>query len=119
MRDFRLGLNTTEHYSSFAEAAKAFGCRPVSKVTKDMKKLKDQQENFYKRDKKRTCSACGSPMTLVAGTSVMTCNNPECKGIKHTRTDAEGKEIINYTPSYCLLDGVAIDVANNIFSVTV
>lgn len=119
MRDFRMDCNTTEHYSSFEEMAKAWKCRPVNKVTKDMKKLKDQQENFYKRDKKRTCSACGNPMTLVAGTSVMACTNPDCKGIRYTKPDAEGKEIVNYAPSYCLLDGVAIDIANNIFSVTV
>ena len=116
MRDFRLGRNTIEHYSSFEEMGKSWGCLSVSKTTKDMKKLKDQQENFYKRDKKRTCTACGKPLTLVQGTSVMSCQNPDCKGVKYTRKDSEGKDVVNYAPSYCLLEGVAIEIANNIFS---
>ena len=115
MKDFRLGCNTTSHCSSFEELRSLFGLKDINYTTKDEDKLKNQQENFCKRDKKRTCSACGQPMTLVKGTSVMVCTNPKCNGIKNVSKDSEGNEIVNYRPSFCLLDGKAIDVANNIF----
>lgn len=113
MRDFRLGRNTTEHYTSFEEAGRAFGCRPVSKVTKDMKKLEKQRETFVGKHK---CRSCGNPMTWVDGTSTMVCQNPACRGIKHTRTDSDGNEIVTYSPSYSLLDSTGTIIAENIFS---
>jgi hypothetical protein len=109
------GCKATEHYSSFDELRPLFGLNQLNWVTKDEDKLKNQQENFYKRDKKRTCSVCEQPMTLVKGTSVMICVNPKCNGIKNVSKDSEGNEIVNHRPSFCLLDGKAIDVANNIF----
>ena len=48
MKSMRLGNNTTGHYSSFEELATSWGLPPVSKVTKNMQKLKEQQERFYK-----------------------------------------------------------------------
>lgn len=113
MREFRMGRNTTEHYSSFEEAARAWKCRPVNKKTKDMKKLASQQEKFVNSHR---CKACGNPMRWVDGTSTMVCSNDKCKGIKHTRTDADGNEIVTYTPSYDLLDEKATEICNNIFS---
>ena len=38
MREFRMGANTTEHYSSFQDVAKSWGCRPITKQTKDKQK---------------------------------------------------------------------------------
>lgn len=113
MRKFRMDNNTTEHYTSFEEMAAAWGCRPVSKVTKDMKKLEKQREVFCG---KHRCKACGNPMTWVDGTSTMVCNNEKCRGIKHTRIDADGNEIVTYTTSYDLLDEIGTDIASNIFS---
>lgn len=113
MREFRMGANTTEHYSSFEDCAKAFGCRPVVKKTSDMKKLTSQQENFNNSHK---CKVCGSPMRWVKGTSTMVCSNEKCKGFKHTRTDADGNEIVTYTPSYNLLNDKGFEICNNIFS---
>lgn len=113
MKDFRMGRNTTEHYTSFQECAKAFGCRPVSKVTKDMKKLKDQREKFCERHR---CAACGQPMSWVEGTSTMVCSNEKCRGIKQTRVDKDGNEIVSYLPSYDLLDDKGFSIAQNIFT---
>ena len=115
MSEFRLDRNATAHYSSFAEAAKSYGCKPVSKVTKDMKKLKEHQEKFCER---HLCSSCGQPMTWVEGTSTMVCSNAKCRGIKQTRTDKEGNEIVSYLPSYDLLDSKGSEIAYNIFSQT-
>ena len=113
MKSFRMDRNTTEHYTSFTELAAAFGCRPVNKKTKDVKKLEKQREVFCG---KHRCKACGQPMTWVEGTSTMVCSNDKCKGIKHTRTDADGNEIVTYLPSYDLLDELGTDIAYNIFS---
>lgn len=114
MREFRLGRNTTEHYSSFEELGKAFGCRPVNKRTKDEKKLKEQQEKFNAKHK---CKACGQPLTYIGGNQ-MVCLNADCKGIKHKRTDAEGNVIVTYRPSYELLNSKSAEIANNIFCET-
>ena len=113
MKVKRLGNNITEHYSSFEELAAAWGCKPVSKVTKDMKKLKEQQEKFRGKHK---CKACGEPMEIINSTSVMACKNPKCKGIEQVRTDKEGNKIVTYLPSYDLLDELGMEIGNNIFS---
>ena len=113
MKEIRLGNNTTAHYSSFEELAVAFGCKPVSKVTKDMKKLQEQQEKFKGKHK---CKACGEPMEFINNTSTMACKNPKCKGIKQVRTDKEGNEIVTYLPSYDLLDTLGMEIGINIFS---
>ncbi len=113
MRDFRLGRNETAHYSSFIEVAKAFGCRPVIKKTNDEKKLAKQKEVFCG---KHRCRSCGEPMSWVDGTSTMVCSNEKCRGIKQTRTDVDGNEIVAYLPSYDLLDDLGTEIANNIFS---
>lgn len=112
MKSFRMDHNTTEHYTSFEEAAKAWGCRPVNKKTKDMKKLTEQQEKFCGKHK---CKACGRPMTWVGGNQ-MTCTNDKCKGIKVEREDKEGNKIVSYIVSYELLDDLGAEIANNIFS---
>ena len=115
MKVKRLGNNTTEHYSSFEELAVAWKIKPVSKVTKDMKKLQEQQEKFRGR---HLCNACKQPMEFISETSVMVCKNPNCKGIKNARLDKEGNEIVTYLPSYDLLDDLGSDIANAIFSIT-
>lgn len=112
MREFRMGRNTTEHYSSFEEAAKAWGCKPVIKKTKDEEKLKKQQENFCIKHK---CKACGQPMAWVDG-HWMTCVNDKCKGIKVEKMDREGNKIVSYIVSCEEIDDLGAEIAQNIFN---
>lgn len=99
-------------YSSFEELAKSMNIKPVSKVTKDKKKLEEQQERFLSKHK---CKACGHPMTYIGG-NMMTCTNPECKGIKVTKENEDGTKSISYITSYDLLDDIGGEIAGNIFS---
>lgn len=113
MNEFTLGSGVTAHYTSFEEAAKDFGCKPVVKKTKDGNKLTSQREKFAKHHK---CRACGKPMVLIPGTNVFTCDNPHCKGIKVDRKGEDGAVLAtNYITSYDLLDEQSTEIANNIF----
>lgn len=113
MKEFRLGKGYTAHYSSFEEVAQAFGCKPVTKRTKDTDKLAKQQEAFLSKHK---CKGCGQPMTFINETNVLTCCNPNCRGIKVKRNDSEGNTIISYVTPYHTLDDNGAEIANNIFS---
>lgn len=99
-------------FNSFEELAKSMNIKPVTKVTKDKKKLSEQQEVFVSRHK---CKACGEPMTYIGG-NMMTCKNPDCKGIKITRDNEDGTKSISYITSYDLLDEKGGEIAGNIFS---
>ena len=113
MKEFRLGKNTKEHYTSLEDLRVAWGKEPIIKKTKNKKKLKDQQENFCSRHK---CKACGEPMVWIGG-SMMTCKNENCKGIKVEEKDKDGNIIrIEYLVSYTLLDDKGTLIAENIFS---
>lgn len=102
----------TGNFSSFAEVAKAFGCKPVKHRTSNKEKLNKQREFFLSRN---TCEVCGSPLALIRGTNVMVCANPDCIGFEHTHTDKQGNEIKTYSPSYKALDDKGATIANNIF----
>ena len=105
--------NAVVHYSSFADAAKDFGCKPVSMRTKDKKKLEGQREKFASHHK---CKACGKPMSFVDGTNIFSCTNPACKGIKVEKKDVDGSVVsVNYLPSYHVLDDNGAAIAANIF----
>ena len=112
MRNYRMGVNTKEHYTSFKEMGAAWGCKPVTKKTEDAEKLKNQQEKFCARHR---CSACGEPMAWVDG-HWMTCVNEKCKGIKVEREDKEGNKIISYVVSCEKLDDLGAEIAAVIFS---
>lgn len=114
MKNFRLGKDTKEHYTSLAELRKAWGRKPIKKLrTNDEKKLKEQQENFCSKHK---CKACGEPMVWIGG-SMMACKNENCKGIKVEEKDKDGNIIrIEYLVSYELLDKKGALIAENIFS---
>lgn len=112
MREFRMGRNVTEHYSSFEDMRAAWGCKPVKKKTDDKVKLEKQQSDFCE---KHLCKACKSPMTYVGG-NIMTCTNDKCKGIKIEKEGKDGEKIISYITSYELLDTRGAEIANNIFS---
>lgn len=111
MKTFRLGRNTTEHYSSFEDAAKAWGCKPITKNEEKMKKL---QEKFVANPRFK-CKACGEQMSYTGGNQ-MTCINEKCKGVKIERDDAEGNKTTSYITSYYLLDEKDASYANYIFN---
>ena len=113
MREFRLGRNTTEHYSSLEEMRSAWGLKLVDKKTLDDKKLVSQQNSFCE---KHRCRACGKPMIFVGNSNAMICSNEKCKGLKQTKVDKDGNEIISYALSYSLLDELGSNIANTIFS---
>ena len=112
MREFRMGRNTTEYYTSFQDLGAAWGCRSVNKKTKDEKKLEEQRKTFCS---KHRCRACGQPMTYIGGNQ-MACTNDKCKGVKVEREDKEGNKVVSYVVSYELLDSKGSEIANNIFS---
>lgn len=109
MREFRMGRNTTEHYSSFQEAAKCWGCK---EKTKNENKMKELQDKFVEKNK---CKACGKPLSYIGG-SIMTCTNESCKGIKVEREDNDGNKIVSYVTSYKLLKDNDASYAEYIFS---
>lgn len=115
MRPYRMGKGTTECYSSFKEAAAAWGCKPVEKKRpKDETKLTAVREKFVSNYK---CKACGEPMTYIGG-SMMCCKNEKCKGIKVEEKDKEGNIIkITYEPSFKFVKEEYIEMASNIFDV--
>lgn len=113
MKAFRMGCNTTEHYSSFEEAARAWNCKPVNKKIKNEEKLNKLQEKFNQKPKHK-CKACGEPLTYIGG-NMLTCTNEKCKGIKVEKEDADGKKIVTYVTSYFLLDEKDAEFANVIF----
>ena len=111
MKEFRMAKGVTEHYTSLEELRAAWNCKPIVKRTKDEDKLLKQRRNFGGHYR---CKSCGEPMTYV-GSSVMTCTNEKCKGIKHERKDNDGNSIITYSVSYELLDDHFSEVAENLF----
>lgn len=114
MREFRMGRNTTEYYTSFEECAKGWNCRPVKKQTKDKVKLEKQREAF---GNKHLCPACKKPMNFLDGTNILTCMNESCKGIKHEITNEENNDTkVWYTTAFDLLDERGSEIANNIFA---
>ena len=113
MKEYRLSKDTTEHYASLEELRAAYGCKPIKKRTSDEKKLQSQRAVFNGKHK---CKACGCNMEWINGTSVMSCKNTACKGLKAVRTDIDGNEIVTYYPSYDLLDSVGAEIAENIFA---
>lgn len=112
MKNYRLSKGTTEHYTSLDALREGWGMKPVVKKTSDVEKLAKQQESFVKR---HICRACGLPMAYIDG-NVMTCRNPECKGIEVKREDKDGNEITTYLISYEILGERGAEIANNIFN---
>ena len=105
--------NAVVHYTSFADAAKDFGCKPASMRSNNKKKLESQREKFASHHK---CKACGKPMSFVEGTNIFTCTNPACNGIKVEKKDTDGVVVsTTYLPSYHVLDDDGAAIAANIF----
>lgn len=113
MSNFRMDKNTTEHYTSFKDLAKAWGCKEFTMQTKDKNKLEKQRENFRK---KHICKGCGMPMEYFPyGGNTMVCRNSECKGIKDERVDREGNTYVVWLPSFRILDDRGAMIAQNVF----
>ncbi len=105
--------NAKTCFSSFQELGRAYGIKVKDKKrTSDKKKLAKQREDFSGR---HTCRACGKPLVYKAGTNLMVCENPECKGIKVEFKTKAGEQKCKYLPSYYLLHGKSAAIAENIF----
>lgn len=100
-------LNGT--YTSFQDLAAATG-RPVKRRTKDMDKLQAQREHFAGK-----CKVCGHILTYHNGTNVLTCTNPECKGIKKTGLNDDGSEKVWYVPVIRTVDTTGMEIAARLF----
>lgn len=109
----RLSKDTIAVYKNFESLREAFGLPKIKKQTKDKTKLAKQRETFAG---KHVCRACGKPMVMDLNTNIMVCSNPDCKGIKHTKTDVEGNTKTWYSPSFFLLNEKSAEIANNIFA---
>ncbi len=100
-------------FTSFEELRPEFGLKPIRFQTKDKKKLESQRERFQS---KHICPACKQSMKFVLGTNIMTCANPDCKGIKReiVDPDTEEKKVFYITSSH-QLDEKSATIAQNIF----
>lgn len=98
-------------YSSFKEYAECNGIKSDTKK-KNSKKIAASQEKFASHHK---CRACGEVMSYVDSTNIMVCRNPACKGIKYTRKDVDGNEVVTYKSSYDVLADKYADIAKSLF----
>jgi ssDNA-binding Zn-finger/Zn-ribbon topoisomerase 1 len=111
--EYRKAKGVKEQYNSLEELRAAWGCRELGKRrTKDLDKLEAQRIAFRDHHK---CKACGLPMEYVMGSGVMTCKNPNCRGIKVERTGNDGQTIVSYEVAYDVLEDRFRDIAENIF----
>lgn len=113
MNAYRMAKGVTEHYTSLEDLRAAWGCKPITKQTKDKEKLKKQREDFCNR---HLCPACKNPMTYVNGMNVLVCKNEKCLGIKHEVTTNTGETKVFYSPAFDLLDEKAYEISENIFA---
>lgn len=109
---YRLSKDTTACYFSFEEMRKAYGDKPIKKKPNNAKKLEEVQNKFKSYHK---CRACGKFMDWIGG-NLMSCTNPQCRGIKVEREDNEGNKIVEYITSYDILNDHFAEVAENIFT---
>ena len=110
---YRLSKDTMCRFTSMDELREAWQLKPLTtKKPNNEKRLKKVQEDFCSHHK---CRACGKPMTWIGG-DIMTCCNPQCRGIKVERTDEDGNKIINYITSYNLLSDHYAEIAETIFT---
>lgn len=107
----RLSKDTTAHYSSFEEVAKAWGCKPVKKKTNNTDKLQKQQEKFVGK-----CKVCGQNLTYLSNTNALACTNAECKGIKMTAKNEDGTDRVWFVPVTRTVDDKGMEIAINLFS---
>lgn len=112
--EMRLGKGFTTYYNSLEELAEAWNCKPVVKRTKDLDKLKSQQEKFLGK-----CKACGQNLSFLHDTNILCCQNEACKGYKIVTKNEDGTENVRYAPVYRVLDEVGAEIGANLFDATV
>lgn len=101
-------------YSSFEELGKAWGLKPITKQTKDKKKLNNQREAFAKR---HLCPACKQPMTYIDGSNIMSCLEEGCRGVKREfKNEETGEIIVRFEPAFHTLNDLGAEIATNIFA---
>lgn len=96
-------------YSSFSEYASA------NKIVVKTKDIKDKQQRKDKFMEHHKCRGCGQYLVLVPDTNIMRCSNPVCRGIKRSRKDKEGNDIVYYDPSYDILEEKWASYASALF----
>ena len=88
-------------YYSFEDfAVEEMGMKPLRRVTRDKKRLAEQQDKFL-----GTCPYCKERLHYSYGTNIVSCDNPKCKGKKVTVKNDEGKEVSEYRPYFRILLG--------------
>ena len=111
MREFRKAKGVTEHYTSLEALRTGWGLAPVGKKRpKDENILQQKREKFL-----GTCRVCKKPLSLIEGCNVLTCKNPECKGVKMTSQNEDGTEKVWYVPVSRVLDEVGFEISMNLF----
>ena len=106
MKEFRMGNGVTEHYNSFAEMGKAWGCKPVTKKRpRDEEKLNSARTKFL-----GVCPVCKSPMKYVS-TDYSVCSNTECRG---RNVAAKGEEP-RYVTVIREFDEKGKEISSNLF----
>ena len=111
MKEFRKDKNCTEHYTSLGDLGKAFGCKPITKRTKDQNKLEIQKNKFL-----GVCPYCKEQPSYIGG-NVIACKNEKCTGKKVEKENEDGTKLVMYYPYIKLLDKRGEDIAQNIFDV--
>ena len=106
MKNFRMGHNVTEHYSSLEEMGKAWGCKAITKKRpKDEVALKEAREKFL-----GVCPVCKSPMKYVSS-DYSVCGNVQCKGRNISKKDEEPR----YITVIREFDDIGKTIAMNLF----
>lgn len=110
---YRLSKDTIARFTSMDELREAWQLKPLSsKKPNNAKRLKKVQDDFKSHHK---CKACGKPMEWLGG-NMMTCTNPNCRGIKIEKIDQEGNKYIEYITSYNLLNTHYSEIAETLFT---
>lgn len=92
-----------KNYSSFEELASDFVTFEKNNRTKNVDKLKKQQEKFLGR-----CKSCGQLLSWIRGTNIVACQNAQCKGIKSKNSN-------DMVPVFRVLDEKGLVIAQNLF----
>ena len=111
---YRLSKDTMCRFTSMGELREAWQLKPLTKKkSNNDNRLKKMQEDFKSHHK---CRACGRPMDWIRDTNIFTCNNPNCKGIKHEYEDSEGNKYVEYYTSYDVLNNHYAEIAKSLFT---
>lgn len=94
----------TVHYNSFEELSNN------NKKKNRIQDLEAKQKKFV-----GVCKICKEPMTWIPGTNVVSCTNPECKGIEVKKKDVEGEDVIIHIPVNRVISSDSMGYAERLF----